>query len=122
MQIGKALIIVGIVVISLAACENPNDGFSAGEYTGISGRSITFFPDSTYTIMSTGGDLVVKNAPYSVEGNILKLDDGFDNICMGFEGQYEWSLGSKGIINLDLISEKCGSREAPFIGSLTPVR
>lgn len=121
MQFVKTLIIVGIVIISLAACASPNNGFSTGEYTGVSGRSITFFPDGTYTIMSTGGDLVVKNAPYSIEGNILKLDDGFDNICMGFEGQYEWRPGSKGIIDLALISEKCGSREAPFIGSLTPV-
>ena len=33
--------------------------------------------------MSTGGDVIVKNASYTVEGNILKLDDGFENVCMG---------------------------------------
>jgi hypothetical protein len=122
MQIGKALIILWIVVISLSACASQNEGFPSGEYTGVSGRLISFFPDGSYTFMSTGGDLIVKNAPYSLDGNTLKLDDGFDNLCMGFEGEYEWSHGSNGIIDLKLISEKCGSREAPLIGSLTPVR
>jgi hypothetical protein len=122
MQIGKSLITLWIVVISLSACASPNDGFPSGEYTGVSGRLISFYPDDTYTFMSTGGDLIVKNAPYSVEGNILKLDDGFDNMCMGFEGEYEWSLGPEGIIDLKLISERCGGRAAPLIGSLTPVR
>ena len=71
--------------------------------------------------MSTGGDLVVKNAPYTIEGNILKLDDGLENVFMGFEGEYEWSLGSDGIIDLKLISERCPGRVAPLIPSLTPV-
>ena len=118
----KALITLLIVVGSLSVCASQNDGFPLGEYTGVSGRLISFFPDGTYTFMSTGGDLIVKNAPYSIEGNILKLDDGFDNLCMGFEGEYELSLVSEGIIDLKLISERCGSREAPLIGSLTPVR
>ena len=52
----------------------------------------------------------------------MKLDDGVDNVCMGFEGEYEWSLGPEGIIDLKLISERCGGRVAPLIGSLTPVR
>lgn len=122
MQIGKALITLWIVVISLSACASPNDVFPLGDYTGVSGRLISFFPDGTYTFMSTGGDLIVKNASYSVEGNILKLDDGVENICMGFDGEYEWSFGSEGIIDLKLISERCGGRVAPLIGSLTPVR
>ena len=66
--------------------------------------------------------MIVKNASYSVEGNILKLDDGVENVCMGFEGEYEWSLGSEGIIDLKLISDRCGGRAAPLVGSLTPVR
>ena len=122
MRIGKAFIALGIVVVSIAACANPDNGFPVGEYTGVSGRLISFLPDGTYTFMSTGGDLIVRDASYTVEGNILKLDDGFDNICMGFEGEYEWSRGSDGIIDLKLIGEKCGGRIPPLIGSLTPVR
>lgn len=122
MQIYKSLITMCIIFISISACASPNDGFPLGEYTGVSGRLISFFPDSTYSFMSTGGELIVKNAPFSVDGNILKLDDGVDNVCMGFEGEYEWSLGPEGIIDLKLISERCGGRVAPLIGSLTPVR
>jgi hypothetical protein len=51
----------------------------------------------------------------------LKLDDGLENVFMGFEGEYEWSLGSDGIIDLNLISERCPGRVAPLIPSLTPV-
>ena len=72
--------------------------------------------------MSTGGDLVVKNAPYTIEGNILKLNDGLENVGMGFEGEYEWSLGSDGVIDLKLISERCPGQVPPLIPSLTPVR
>ena len=122
MQIGKSFITLWILVLFLSACASPNDGFPVGEYTGVSGRLISFFPDGTYTFMSTGGDLIVKNANYTVEGNILILDDGFENICMGFEGEYEWSLGSEGIIDLKLISESCGGRVVPLVGTLTPVR
>jgi hypothetical protein len=121
-QIGKAFITLGIVVVSLAACASPDLGFPVGEYMGVSGRLISFLPDGTYTFMSTGGDLIVRDASYSVEGNILKLDDGLENLCMGFEGEYEWSRGSDGIIDLKLIGEKCGGRVPPLIGSLTPVR
>ena len=48
-------------------------GFLWGEYTGVSGRLVTFYPDGTYTLKSTGGDLVVENATYAIEGSILKL-------------------------------------------------
>jgi hypothetical protein len=96
--------------------------FPIGEYKGVSGRIINFSPDGTYTFRSTGGDLIIKNASYSVEGNILKLDDGNEDVCLGFEGDYEWSLGSEGIINLKYMSERCGGRMPPLIPSLTPVR
>ena len=108
--------------IFLSACASPAEGFPIGEYTGVSGRLISFFPDGTYTFMSTGGDLVVKNAPYTIEGNILKLNDGLENVGMGFEGEYEWSLGSDGVIDLKLISERCPGQVPPLIPSLTPVR
>ena len=122
MQLRKFLIALWVIVILLSACTNQNDGFPPGEYTGVSGRPITFYADGTYTFMSTGGDLIVKNAPYSIEGNILKLDDGVDNLCMGFEGEYEWTPVAGGVIDLKLVSERCGGREAPLIGALTAVR
>jgi hypothetical protein len=83
---------------------------------------ITFYPDNTYTFISTGGDLVVENAPYSIEGDILKLDHGNENVRMGFEGEYEWSPVAEGVTELKLVTEKCGGRAAPLRGAITPVR
>ena len=95
----KSIIPVLILLISLGACAGPGDEFPLGEYTGVSGRLISFSPDGTYTFMSTGGDTIVKDAPYTIEENTLKLDDGVENLCMGFEGEYEWSHDSQGSLN-----------------------
>jgi len=104
MQLRIVFITLSFFIDMLSACSSSNDGFPAGEYRGISGRQVTFYPDGTYTMKSTAGDLVVENAPSAIEGNILKRDDGKDNICMGFEGEYEWSPGSDGGINLKLVT------------------
>jgi hypothetical protein len=122
MQKVQTFVVFGMIAVALVACAGQDEGFPTGEYTGVSGRLITFYPDGTYTFMSTGGDLIVEKASYTVEGDILKLDDGLAEVCMGFEGKYEWSLGPKGVVDLKLVSERCGGRAAPLVGSLTPVR
>ena len=51
----------------------------------------------------------------------MKLDDGKDKICLGFEDEYAWNSGTGGIINLELESAIFGRRKTSFMGNQTTV-
>lgn len=109
-----------VIVFSLSACANSSSTFPEGEYRDLSGRTVTFMADGTYTLYTSAGNLAVSEGSYSIEGDTLNIL--YDNdFCFGIEGKYSWSVERDKSITLDLLEGGCVGRAPSFGGSLTPV-